>query len=64
MILLKNKVKSINQWETQKCLQDFKLYWTLTSMVTGGVSISAFASLVDVPVGIVSSAVGNKCAQL
>ena len=45
-------------------MQDFKLYWTLTSMVTGGVSISAFASLVDVPVGIESSAVGNKCAQL
>ena len=37
----------------------FILAWT----VTGWVSISAFASLVDIPVGITSSAVGiNICA--
>ena len=35
----------------------------LASSVTGYVSISAFASLVDFPVGIASSAVGlNICA--
>ena len=35
----------------------------LASSVTGCVSISAFASLVDFPVGIASSAVGlNICA--
>ena len=37
--------------------------FTLVSAVTRCVSISAFASLIDIPIGIVSSAVGlNICA--
>ena len=35
----------------------------LASAITGGVSISAFASLLDIPIGITSSAIGLKiCA--
>ena len=37
-----------------------KLYWTLilTSTVTACISISAFTFLLDIPVGIMSSAIG------
>ena len=42
-----------------------KLCWTLilVSAITGCVSISAFASLIDIPVGITSSVAAiNICA--
>ena len=49
--------------KTSKCLNFFKRLLILASAVTGSVSISAFASLVCVPVDITSSAVGLKiCA--
>ena len=44
-----------------------KLYWAFTylaSIITECVSISAFAFLVDIPVGIVSSAVGTKICSV
>ena len=43
----------------------FELYWTLTviSTITGCFSVSAFASLVGISIGITSSAIGVKmCA--
>ena len=46
-------------------MEIFKLCWILALTVTGCVSISAFPSLVDIPVGITSSAVGlNICAVI
>ena len=40
-----------------------KHFLILVSTITGGISISAFASLLDIPVGIMSSAIGLKsCA--
>ena len=43
-----------------------KLYWILSilaSTITGCVSIYTFASLVGIPIGITSSAIGlKKCA--
>ena len=49
--------------ETCKNLNYVQHLLILASMVTGCISISAFASLVYVPVGITSSAVGIKiCA--
>ena len=46
-------------------MQSFEFYWTptyfiLVSAVTGCVSISDFASLVDISVGVTSSAVELK----
>ena len=49
--------------KTYKCLNYFEHLLILDATVTGCVSISAFASLVAIPVGITSSAVGIKiCA--
>ena len=44
--------------ETCKCLNHVENLLILVSTVTGCFLISAFASLVSVPVGITSSAVG------
>ena len=57
----------MNWWVRRtKRFDDFKSYWKVTfstSAVTGCVSISAFPSLVGIPVYITSSAVGLKiCA--
>ena len=44
-------------------MYDSELYWILIilgSTITGCVSISAFASLVGIPIEISSSAVGSK----
>ena len=47
-------------WKTLNYIEQFLI---LTSTVTGCISISAFASLHDTPVGIMSSAIGLKvCA--
>ena len=49
--------------KTSKYLSYIEHLPILPSAATGGVSISAFASLVAIPVGITSSAVGIKvCA--
>ena len=51
------------KWGTQKGFYDFKLYWIHTYFsfcVTGCVSISAFASLVGIAIGITISALGLK----
>ena len=39
-------------------------FLTLTSTITGCISISAFASLVGIPIGITSSAIGLKICVL
>ena len=36
----------------------------LASAITGGISISAFASLLDIPIGITSSAIGLKISSI
>ena len=36
----------------------------LTSTVTGCISISAFASLLDIPIGIMTSAIGLKACTI
>ena len=46
--------------KTCKCLNYVKALLILSSAITGSVSISAFASLVCLPVGITSSATGTK----
>ena len=50
----------------QKCFYNSKLYWTfsyLASTITECISISAFASLLGIPIGLTSSAIGLKiCA--
>ena len=50
--------------KTCKYLNYFKQLHFLTSTVTGCVSISAFASLVCVPAGIMSSAVGLNIYEI
>ena len=61
-----NKTSWFNQWKAQKSVHGFELLRTFScfiSAVSGCVSISELASLVNVPVGIASSAVGLKvCA--
>ena len=56
----------LNEWKSQKIVQDFKLLWKFSffiSAISGCVSTSAFASLVGDPVGIASSGTGLKvCA--
>ena len=56
----------LNEWKSQKIVQDFKLLWKFSffiSAISGCVSTSAFASLVGDTVGIASSATGLKvCA--
>ena len=44
-------------------MQSFELYWSLAYfnfIIAGCVFVSAFASLVDVPIGITSYAIGLK----
>ena len=44
-----------------------KLYWTLSylaSVVTGSITISAFASLIGIPIGITSSEIGIKISVI
>ena len=65
----RNKSKWIDEQIAQKGLYDSKLYWTLsyfTSTINGCISTNAFASLIGIPIGIPSSAIGlkiflNKC---
>ena len=45
-------------------MQAFKLCWTVTPTVTSCVSISAFASLACVPVGIAYSEVAIKICTI
>ena len=59
-------MKWIDKQRAQKDLYDSKLYWTLSYFrfsSTRCISISLFASLVGIPIGIRSSATGLKiCA--
>ena len=59
MILMSEKHKKV-----RRVLNNFERFLVLVSAVSGCVSISAFASLVAVPVGIASSAVGSKICAL
>ena len=44
-------------------MHNSKLYWILSSTGTGCITISAFASLIDIHIGVTSSAIGLKiCA--
>ena len=65
LIHWRNELKWIDEWKVQKGLCNFKLHWTLVlaSAVTGCVPIYAFASLVGISLGIVSSAVGLMFVQ-
>ena len=55
-----NKIKLISKKHKKFCmtLNYIEYLLILASVVTGCVSISAFSSLVGVPIGITSSAVG------
>ena len=44
-------------------LNYIKHYLILASTITGYISIAAFASLLDIPIGITSSAVGLKFVE-
>ena len=58
-----NELMSKKHKEVCRVLNYIEHLLILTSAVTGCVSISAFASLIGIPVGITSSAVGlNICA--
>ena len=64
----RNKSKWTNESKALKNLQSFELYWHLTYFNfctnTGCISISSFASLIGVSIGITSSAIGLKiCAR-
>ena len=52
--------KDKNIWSTLKHIEHFLI---LASVVTGCIWISAFDSLLGIPIGITSSAIGLKCAQ-
>ena len=50
-------------WQVKSTkMYNSKLYWTLSlsSTITRCISVSAFASLVGIPIGITSSAIGLK----
>ena len=55
-----NDLVSEKHKKTCKYLNNFEQLLILASIITGCVSISAFTSLVAVPIGIISSAVGLK----
>ena len=55
-----NELISKKHKKVCKVLNYIELLLILVSTVTGRVSISAFASLVDIPIGIISSAIGLK----
>ena len=57
--LMRKKHKKV--WTTLIYIQHFLM---LVSAVTGCISISAFASLVDIPIRITSSAIGLKICEL
>ena len=59
-----NDLMSEKYKKTCKYLNYVEHLLTLVSTVTGCVSISTFASLVCVPVGIMSSAVGIKICSI
>ena len=44
-----------------------RLYWTLSNFIfynTGCISVSAFASLLGIPIGIMSAAIGLKNCEI
>ena len=59
-----NNLMSLKHKKTCKYLNHVEHLLILASTVTGSVPISAFASLVCVPVGIILSAVGLKIASV
>ena len=59
----KNELMSKNHKKICSTLNYIGHFLILSSTITGSVSISAFASLVSIPTGIKSSAIGlNICA--
>ena len=59
-----NFLMSEDNKKTCKCLNYVEHLLILVSTVTGYVSISVFASLVCIPVGITSSAVGKNICTI
>ena len=45
-------------------MYNFKLYWILASSIAGCISISAFTSLIVIPIGITSFEVGLKMSAI
>ena len=61
----RNKLTSINHKKVSTTLNYIEHFLILGSTITGCVSISAFASLVGILIGITSSALGLKiCIKL
>ena len=59
----RNELMSMKHKKICTTLNYIKHFIILTSVITGCVSISAFASLIDIPIGNMSSAIGLKiCA--
>ena len=59
----RNELMSKKHRKVCKTLNYIEQFLILASTITGCVSISAFASLVSIPIGITSSAIGlNICA--
>ena len=58
-----NELMSREHKKVCTTLNYIKHYLILASTITGYISISAFASLLDIPIGITSSAVGLKFVE-
>ena len=59
----KNEMRSVKHKKVCKTLNYIEHFLILASTITGCISISAFASLLGIPIGITSSAIGLKiCA--
>ena len=56
----RNKLMSKNHKKVSTTLNYIERFLILTSTITGLVSISVFASLIGIPIGVTSSAIGLK----
>ena len=56
----RNKLMSKNHKKVCTTLNYIERFLILTSTITGLVSISVFASLIGIPIGVTSSAIGLK----
>ena len=58
-----NKLMSKNRKKVCECVKLIEHFFILVSTITGSISFSAFSSLIGIPIGITSSAIGLKiCA--
>ena len=59
-----NELMSKNHKKSCATLSYIEHFLNLASTITGCVSISAFASLLGIPIGITSSAIGLKICEI